>query len=489
VLVHSFISHSFKMTFTNAIAFSLLAAGSALASPIALLKPRAASGLNDAIVASGKLYFGSATDNPELTNTSYVKELNNTADFGQITPGNSMKWDAIEPERGTFTYTEGDVIADLAQENGQKLRCHNLVWYNQLPSWVSSGGFDNATLIEIMKNHITNEVTHYKGQCYAWDVVNEALSDNGDGSYRSNVFYETIGEAYIPIAFAAAAAADPNVKLYYNDYSIEYAGAKSTAAQGIVKMVQAYGAKIDGVGLQSHFIVGETPSTESQVSNMKAFTALGVDVAITELDIRTTTPETSSAETQQAKDYSSTISACMQVEKCVGVTIWDWTDKYSWIPSTFSGYGAALPWDTNFNKKVPIYDVILSAASNGSSSSAATSSTSAAASILTSASSVAASTSRSASSAAATASTSSSVSPVTSTAVAVAATSASSSKAASATSASLPATSSVSSSIRQETSTSLTSSTSATSSSIASPSAGSSGPAPNDGCLVEYVYF
>ncbi|KAH9828201.1 putative endo-1,4-beta-xylanase [Teratosphaeria destructans] len=327
--------------------------------------PRTTTGLNSAITASGKLYFGTATDNPEFSNTSYTQQLQNTLDFGQITPGNSMKWDATEPERNTFSFAAGDVIADLAKANGQKLRCHVLVWYNQLPSWVSGGGFDNDTLIEILENHIMNEVSHYRGQCYSWDVVNEAISDNGDGSYRSNVFYETIGEAYIPIAFAAAAAADPDAKLYYNDYNIEHPGPKATAALNIVQMVQAYGAKIDGVGLQSHFIVGNTPSTSTQVSAMQAFTALGVEVAITELDIRTTIPATSAAQTQQAIDYATTIAACMQVERCVGVTIWDWTDKYSWVPSTFPGYGAALPWDEELRKKDDVYDAILSAAGNG----------------------------------------------------------------------------------------------------------------------------
>ena len=121
--------------------------------------------------------------------------------------------------------------------------------------------------------------------------------------------------------------------------------------------------KIDGVGLQSHFIVGQTPSTEAQVANMKAFTALGVEVAITELDIRTAAPETTEKETQQATDYASTVRACMQVEKCVGITLWDWTDKYSWIPSTFPGQGAALPWDEDLKKKAPVYDAILSAVS------------------------------------------------------------------------------------------------------------------------------
>ena len=170
-----------------------------------------------------------------------------------------------------------------------------------------------------MQAHITNEVTHYKGQCYAWDVVNEALND--DGTYRAWELYNVIGPAYIPLAFEAAAAADPSVKLYYNDYNIETAGAKATAAQNIVKSIKAYGARIDGIGLESHFIVGETPSASAQASNMASFTALGVEVAVTELDVRQTLPETSAQDQQQAKDYVSTVQACLQTKDCVGVTV------------------------------------------------------------------------------------------------------------------------------------------------------------------------
>ncbi|OQE43023.1 hypothetical protein PENCOP_c003G06500 [Penicillium coprophilum] len=305
------------------------------------------AGLHNAAVAKGKLYFGSATDNPELTDAPYLAQLSNTDDFGQITPGNAQKWDSTEPSQNTFSYTKGDVVADLAAKNGQKLRCHTLVWHSQLPNWVSSGTWTNATLIAAMKNHITNVVTHYKGK-----------SLNEDGTYRDSVFYKTIGEAYLPIAFAAAAAADPSAKLYYNDYNIESPGAKSTGAQRIVKLVQQYGAKIDGVGLQAHFIVGSTPSQSAQTSNLAAITALGVEVAYTELDIRMTLPSTSALLAQQSTDYQNTVAACMANTKCVGITIWDYTDKYSWVPSTFAGQGDALPWDANLVKK-PAYAGIL----------------------------------------------------------------------------------------------------------------------------------
>ncbi|KAE8405561.1 glycoside hydrolase superfamily [Aspergillus pseudonomiae] len=329
-----------------------------------------AAGLHDAAVAKGLLYFGTATDNPELTDTSYVTQLNNTGDFGQITPGNTQKWDSTEPSQNEFSFTKGDVVADLADANDQKLRCHNLVWHQQLPNWVSSGSWTNETLTAVLQNHITNVVKHYKGRCYAWDVVNEALAD--DGSYRDSIWYKTIGEAYIPIAFAAAAAADPDVKLYYNDYSIEWGGSKSTGAQNIVKLIQSYGGKIDGVGLQAHFTVGQTPARKDLASNLKSFTDLGVEVAYTEVDVRMQTPATEANLQQQSTEFANIVGACLDTKGCVGVTIWDWTDKYSWVPSTFPGYGAACPWDENFEKK-PAYQGILEVLGGEASASTSTS--------------------------------------------------------------------------------------------------------------------
>jgi len=306
--------------------------------------------LNALAQAAGKKYFGSATDNPELTDTAYVKLLSDNKMFGQLTPGNSMKWDATEPSRGTFTFTNGDAIANLAASNGQLLRGHNLCWQNQLPSWVSSGGFNNATLVSILQNHVTNVVSHYKGKIYAWDVVNEPLND--DGSYVSDVFSNTIGgPAFIAIALRAARAADPNAKLCINDYNIESSTAKLNAYVNLVKTLQAWGAPIDCIGFESHLIVNEVPSQSSLEASYNQFANLGLEVQITELDIRMTLPSTSTLLAQQATNYQTVIAACMAVEKCQGITIWDYTDKYSWVPSTFSGQGAALPWDSNLAVK------------------------------------------------------------------------------------------------------------------------------------------
>ncbi|TBU33420.1 endo-1,4-beta-xylanase C precursor [Dichomitus squalens] len=321
-----------------------------------VVTPSSTAGLHTLAKAAGKLYFGTATDNPELTDTAYAAKLNDSKEFGQITPGNSMKWDATEPTRGTFTFSGGDQIANLAKANGQLLRGHNCVWYNQLPSWVSDGTFTAADLTTVIQNHCGTLVGHYKGQMYSWDVINEPFND--DGTWRQDIFYNTLNTTYVPIALKAARAADPNAKLYINDYNIENTGAKATAMLNLVKELIADGVPIDGVGFQCHFIVGEVSTSLQTV--MEQFTALGLEVAITELDIRMTLPETEALLAQQQKDYQSVVQACMNVEGCVGITIWDWTDKYSWVPSTFSGQGAACPWDENFAIK-PAYNGIVAA--------------------------------------------------------------------------------------------------------------------------------
>ncbi|TCD71212.1 hypothetical protein EIP91_011690 [Steccherinum ochraceum] len=313
-----------------------------------------ATGLNALAQSKGKLYLGSATDNPELTDAAYVKILSDNTMFGQITPGNSMKWDATEPSRGQFTWTGADQIANLAQANGQLLRGHNCVWYSQLPSWVSSGNFDSATLTSIIQTHCSTLVGRYKGEVYSWDVVNEPFND--DGTWRSDVFYNTLGTDYVNITLQAARAADPAAKLYINDYNIEGPSAKTTSMMNLVKSLKAANVPLDGIGLQGHFIIGGVP--QGIEDTLRAFTALGIEVAITELDIRMDVPATPAALAQQSQDYQTVISACQAVEGCVGVTIWDYTDKYSWVPQTFPGEGAACPWDQNFVKKAAFYGIV-----------------------------------------------------------------------------------------------------------------------------------
>jgi len=291
---------------------------------------------------------------------SYLGEsaYTNIADteFNLVVPENAMKWDATEPTQGQFRYTDADTVATYAATTNKKLYGHTLVWHSQLPSWVSNLSADQ--LQAAVDNHITNVMTHFKGKVTAWDVVNEAFSDNGDGSRRSSVFQQKLGDGYIAAAFRTARAADPDAKLCINDYSIEGVTAKSTAIYNLVRDFKAQGVPIDCVGFQSHLIVGQVPS--DMRANLQRFADLGVDVRITELDIRMPTPSDATKLARQASDYQAVVQNCLAVTRCQGVTAWGITDKYSWIPGVFPGQGAALIWDENYAPK-PAYDAVATA--------------------------------------------------------------------------------------------------------------------------------
>ncbi|RDL32090.1 Beta-xylanase [Venustampulla echinocandica] len=350
------------MRFTSSVTMALGLGGMVSANPV-LFNARQVAGLNAAMVARGREYIGtSLTIRNDQSETNIIGNKN---EFGSITPENAMKWDATEPNQGQFTFGGADQVANYATQNGKHMRCHTLVWYSQLPGWVSNSNFNNATLINVMTNHINRVMGQYKGKCTHWDVVNEAL--NEDGTYRPNVFLSVIGEAYLPMSFRLAAAADPSAKLYYNDYNLEYAEAKSEGAARIVKLVQSYGVRIDGVGLQGHLVVSKTPtqdiatpSQEILEKSLRMYTDLGVDVAYTEVDIRMNMPASAQNLQEQAECYGRLTRACMAVERCVGITLWGVSDKYSWVPQTFNGEGAALLWNDNYQKK-PAYDAMLKA--------------------------------------------------------------------------------------------------------------------------------
>jgi len=293
--------------------------------------------------AGSRIYVGTALANNHLSETQYANLA--SSEFDMVTAENSMKWDAVEPTQGSFAFTQGDAIVSFATSHNQKVRGHTLLWHNQIPSYLNSLSKDN--LLKALQSHIEGEAGHYKGKIYAWDVVNEIFDDNG--ALRSSVWKNTIGEDFVADAFKWARAADPAAKLYINDYSIEGVNAKSTALYNLVSKLRNQSVPIDGVGFQSHFIVGSLPGDLK--TNLERFTALGVEVAITELDIRTATPAAAAKLTQQATDYATTFKTCVSVPKCVGVTIWGVTDKYSWVPNTFSGQGSALVWDDSYKEK------------------------------------------------------------------------------------------------------------------------------------------
>ncbi|TDB94272.1 endo-1,4-beta-xylanase [Actinomadura sp. 7K534] len=330
-------------------AATLLLAGLVAGAPPA----SAASTLKEAAAAKG-IVFGTAAAQSHMGESAYVNTLNR--EFNQLTPENEMKWETTEPSRNSFNYGAADQLVSHAQSQGMAVRGHTLVWHSQLPDWVESIS-SRTELLDVMRNHISNVAGHFRGDIDYWDVVNEAFED-GTGARRDTVFQRVIGDGYIEEAFRAARAADPGAELCYNDYNIDGRNAKSDAVYAMVQDFKSRGVPIDCVGLQAHLIVGSLPGDIQ--ANIQRFADLGVNVYITELDIRMQTPPDSQKLAQQASDYRAVTSACVAVAACKGITVWGVTDKYSWVPDVFEGEGAALLFDDNYNKK-PAYDATLEA--------------------------------------------------------------------------------------------------------------------------------
>jgi endo-1,4-beta-xylanase len=200
-------------------------------------------------------------------------------------------------------------------------------------------------------------------------VVNEALNENG--TFRDSVFFRTLGTDYIPISFKAAAEADPDAKLFYNDFNIEANNAKTDGVVEIVELIRRANVRLDGIGFQSHFIVGQTPSRQTLRDAMARFAVYGLDIIFTELDIRhSTLPANPAAVEQQAQDYVSVFSACLGFARCNGILLWQFTDKYSWIPGVFPAAGDACLFDANFTAKpafTSVSSLLLAAAATASS--------------------------------------------------------------------------------------------------------------------------
>ncbi|CAG2177768.1 unnamed protein product, partial [Oppiella nova] len=192
------------------------------------------------------------------------------------------------------------------------------------------------------------------GKIYAWDVVNEAI-DEVSGELRDSIWSRTFNYSFIEEAFRTAHAADPNAKLYINEYNLDAIDTKSDALYALVKELKGKGVPVHGVGLQGHFRENEVPSTFQD--NLQRFSDLGVDVAITELGIRYKLPGSADKIAKQAQDYSHAFSACMNVDRCVGVTVWCFTDKHSWVEEWEKGYGEQELWTQDYKPK-PAVDAV-----------------------------------------------------------------------------------------------------------------------------------
>ncbi len=275
-------------------------------------------------------------------------------EFGMIVGENAFKWENIHLTPKLYYFDDAEAIVAFAEANGMKVRGHTLVWHNQNPSWLGRSIKTREGAIAVLKDHIQTVVGHFKGRVAAWDVVNEAVDDS-TGELRESPWLKAIGPDYIALAFQFAHEADPDAKLYYNDYGAEGIGGKGDAVYNLVKGLKEQGVPIDGVGWQGHF---QASSFIMDIKdNGKRLADLGLEVSITELDIRIPIPPTDLMLKQQARTYGKITETCLALPNCKAIVTWGFTDKYSWVPGFFAGEGAALPFDYAYARK-PAYDAI-----------------------------------------------------------------------------------------------------------------------------------
>jgi len=322
------------------------------------------------------LYIGTAVDMAALNdaNDPQYKALVKS-EFSTVTAENVMKWESLEPTRGTYNWGPADQLIDFAKQNHQLVRGHVLVWHNQLPGWlttgVDTGTISNDELRGLLRKHITDVVSHFKGKIWQWDVVNEAASDPWDSPpaiHLKGFWAQHLGDGYIADAFRWARAADSKALLFYNDYNIEAFGSgdssdKTQFVYNMVKQLRDNRVPIDGVGSQGHLGTQYGNYDVFQVSDaLKRFSALGVATALTEVDVRSQmtagvqagdSAEINPRLQASAFNFGVLMQACLSDRHCLSFTVWGFTDKHSWVPGFFTNppEGLATLYDENYQPK------------------------------------------------------------------------------------------------------------------------------------------
>jgi len=290
--------------------------------------------------------------------------------FNSLVCENQMKPESVHPLENKWTFQDADIVAAFAKRHHMKLRGHTLVWHQQTPGWFFKDGDQEVSkevLKERLQKHIQTVVSRYKDEVYCWDVVNEAISDKKDEYFRKDSpWYKILGEKFIELAFQYAHEANPNVKLFYNDYNTTNPEKREKIIR-LVKSLQEKGIQIDGIGMQGHWKIGY-PNREQIATTIDQFAALGLRVQITELDVSAyqsnkeekteMTPELD----QKLADY---YKMCFEVfrekkDKISGVTFWGVADNKTWLDN-FPVRGRKnypLLFDTNLQPKKAFYEVM-----------------------------------------------------------------------------------------------------------------------------------
>ena len=275
-------------------------------------------------------------------------------EFNVAVPEHAMKFENTHPSKTVFDFSQGDFLVKFAEGNKIKLRAHTLVWHEANPKWI----LQEDSLRDVLHEHISKVAGHFRGRVISWDVVNEAIDDDGNVSDEGpwpKIDAKPGREPgdYVRDAFRWAREADPKALLFYNDYGAEVVNKKSDGIYRFLKRLKSEGVPVDGVGFQAHIAYDQDLPEESLKANFKRFSDLGLVVHITEMDVAIPNDKAADPEAlqKQAGQYEKYLRVCLETPNCRAFLTWGLTDKYSWIDST------GLLLDKNYAPK-PAYDAV-----------------------------------------------------------------------------------------------------------------------------------
>lgn len=311
-----------------------------------------AGGAGDASLRSLTAMPIGAAAEPALleSDVAYAETL--AREFGSITPENAMKWGPIHPDESAWRWEPADRLVEYARAHDMLVHGHALVWHEQLPAWISAVA--PRRFRETFEEHLQTLVGRYRGRVGSWDVVNEALTSRG--RLRDTIFLGRLGPGYIAEAFRIAHAADPDTRLYYNDFGADGLGRKSEAVHALVRGLLEDGVPIHGVGLQMHLDAASPPAAADVAANVERLSALGLDVRISEMDVRVRRIRARDRLAVQRIVYRDILAACFERTDLAGVSFWGVTDARSWIDERF-GEDDPLLFDAAYERKPAYFGV------------------------------------------------------------------------------------------------------------------------------------
>ncbi|MCO6452730.1 MAG: endo-1,4-beta-xylanase [Caldilineales bacterium] len=312
------------------------------------------------------LNIGAAADYTYLTEDERYRQTL-AREFDLLIPENEMKFDSIHPLPGVYDFEAADALVAFAETHNMRVRGHVLVWGRQLPVWVFMRQWTRRQAEDILRSHIQTVVGRYRGRVYAWDVINEAVDDNG--SLRDSIWLQTIGPDYIDLAFRWAHEADPDAVLIYNDLGGEHLNPKADAVYELAKGMVERGVPVHGVGLEMHTGLEWAPKPADLKAVINRLAELGLEVHITEMDVRTGHVDwpLSIKQAEQAAIYRSVLSVCRDAPACKSLSLWGVSDAQSWVYYTFGGSypeESPLVFDPDYRPK-PAYFAMMDALAQG----------------------------------------------------------------------------------------------------------------------------